>query len=52
MPLIISNKNPVKIKWVKIAYEFNKNFEEISKFKSNKQCKERWWNHLNPSTNK
>ena len=43
---------PRKIKWSKIAYEFNKNTNLTKDFKNYKQIKERWNNHLNPYLNK
>ena len=51
-PLILSRSGSTNVKWVKISFEMSKNYEEITHFKTNKQCKERWWNHLNPLNDK
>jgi len=32
--------------WSQISQEFNKNFEQMRFFRTEKQCKERWFNHL------
>ena len=37
-----------KISWVAVSKEFNQQIEELRFFKSEKQCKERWFNHLSP----
>jgi hypothetical protein len=34
--------------WAEISKEFNKNIEQLIFFKSDKHCKERWFNHLSP----
>lgn len=38
--------------WSQISQEFNKNFEQMRFFRTEKQCKERWFNHLSPFLNK
>ena len=37
-----------KIKWVLVAREICLRIGDIREFKTDKQCKERWLNHLNP----
>ena len=37
-----------KIKWVLVARELCLRIGDIREFKTDKQCKERWLNHLNP----
>ena len=43
-----STQNKAEIFWSKVAQEYNKNIEQIRNFKTGKQCKERWNNHINP----
>jgi len=40
------------IKWHKISFELNKSTFFPKNFKTDKQCKEHWNNHLNPFVNK
>jgi len=41
-----------KLNWAKISFEISKELENLNLFKTGKQCKERWLNHLNPFLNK
>ena len=42
----------VNVKWSIVAGELCRKTEDIRMFKTEKQCKERWLNHLNPFLNK
>ena len=44
--------NKVKISWSQVSFEMSKEIQKIYFLKSDKQCKERWFNHLNPFLNK
>ena len=37
-----------KVSWSKVSFEMSKSIEDIFQFPSDKQCKERWLNHLDP----
>lgn len=41
-----------RYKWYDLAIELNKELNEIESFKTSKECKERWHNHLNPELKK
>jgi len=41
----------IDIKWSKVAMDLSK-AARTSSFKTSKQCRERWLNHLNPFLNK
>ena len=47
-----SNCMCLKVSWSDIAFEFNKEVQSIFCLKTDKQCKERWLNHLSPFLNK
>jgi len=46
------NLHGLKVKWAKISYELNKNTSLSQDFKKDSQCRERWFNHLNPYLNR
>ena len=37
-----------KISWTAVSKEFNKEIQQMIYFKTEKKCKERWFNHLCP----
>ena len=41
-----------KISWSKVSFEVSQYIKNYKFFKNAKQCKERWFNHLNPFLNK
>lgn len=43
---------PQKVHWMDIALELSKATEGIFNLKTDKQCKERWFNHLSPFLNR
>ena len=45
-------QNSEKVPWTGIALECSKGIENIFHFKTDKQCKEKWLNHLNPLLNR
>ena len=45
-------QNPLQISWSKISFELNRDTYCPKGFKTDKQCKEHWNNHLNPFVNK
>ena len=46
------NEFEAKVSWSKVSYEMDKGLERIFLLKTEKQCKERWFNHLTPFLNK
>lgn len=44
--------NYLKVSWSDIAFEFSKEIQKTCCLKTDKQCKERWFNHLSPFLNK
>ena len=53
-PSLFESKQNLKLKisWSQISHEMSKEIQKITFLKSDKQCKERWFNHLNPFLNK
>ena len=51
-PLSTNSAQQLKVSWTLVSQEFNKEVQEIRFFKTEKQCKERWFNHLSPSLKK
>ena len=41
-----------KISWTRISFEMSKGLQNIFEFPTDRQCKERWFNHLNPQLKK
>jgi len=49
---VLSFEGAIDIKWSKVALDLSKAAKRGSTFKTSKQCRERWLNHLNPFLNK
>ena len=47
-PMVFRPIGQEKVKWTIVARELCRRIDKIGMFKSDKQCKERWLNHLNP----
>ena len=47
-----NSDKPSKVSWTLISKEFNKEIEQLCFYKTEKQCRERWFNHLSPFLNK
>ena len=47
-PLSTNTAQQLNVSWTLVSKEFNKEVQELRFFRTEKQCKERWFNHLSP----
>jgi len=45
-------KDNINVKWADVSRDYCRKIGNFNAFKTDKQCKERWMNHLNPQLKK
>jgi len=51
-PQLLGTNTQINVKWRTVGMDFCRKIGDFNAFKTNKQCKERWQNHLNPHLKK